>query len=451
MDKCAVILCPPGHTCNNGQCIDLCSLVDCAPPSICVLGQCVVTPPPQCQVDSDCPVPTLCVDGQCVDLCENIVCPGNLPCIGGQCPIIEPTCTSDLQCPPALSCVSGQCVDLCATVTCPPSKRCIKGQCESLCVFDQQCPYGYECKGGKCVDKCELIRCLVGPCVDGSCLSLCQYDGQCKEGEKCFEGFCYSKCHNVVCPEGSRCEDGICVQDVHVCPAPPIPPKPITCTYRPSLRECPIVTYIREPDYLFCGITNHGFKVAFARECEACQSLEIAFYWNVPCPAVPTSVCTGDEFCIDSQCVSPSSCNPVTEVFSPAGCINSCSDPRFDDCPDVFPLLYAPNFCAWTLEGKWSNYTFDCQACQNPSVIGVINGPCTCDVISCLEGQVCINGDCFAEDGSCSADEDCPSINDACIDGKCVDQCIFAKCSVGYKCIGGNCVPINSVTCQTNQ
>jgi len=59
--------------------------------------------------------------------------------------------------------------------------------------------------------------------------------------------------------------------------------------------------------------------------------------------------------------------SPVCGAYqwlTPSGCWTSCSDPRFRSCGDVFPALYNPSFCAYTRDGQYSSYTYDCQACQ---------------------------------------------------------------------------------------
>ena len=67
----------------------------------------------------------------------------------------------------------------------------------------------------------------------------------------------------------------------------------------------------------------------------------------------------------------------ANQYLTPAGCWNSCSDARFKNCGSIFPKLYNPSFCAYTKDGQYFNYTFECQACQNTNVVAVINGACT--------------------------------------------------------------------------
>lgn len=106
-------------------------------------------------------------------------------------------------------------------------------------------------------------------------------------------------------------------------------------------------------------------------------------------------------------------CPGIYECSTPSGCWTSCSDPRFGQCGDVFPLLYNPSFCAYTKDGRYVNYTFECQACKNTEVVAVRSGACSCDFLKCGANQVCQNGECV--DLS-------------------VNLCLTVKCSAGYFC-----------------
>ena len=81
-------------------------------------------------------------------------------------------------------------------------------------------------------------------------------------------------------------------------------------------------------------------------------------------------------------------------MFTPSGCWNSCSDPKFKQCPDVFPAIFNPQFCAYTKEGQYVSQTFECQACQGSNAFAVRNGACTCDIIKCGTDEVCQDGKC---------------------------------------------------------
>lgn len=64
------------------------------------------------------------------------------------------------------------------------------------------------------------------------------------------------------------------------------------------------------------------------------------------------------------------------QILSITGCINSCDAPKYDNCPDIFPALYNPSFCAWSNKGEWVNFTYECQACTTPGILGVKDGAC---------------------------------------------------------------------------
>ena len=127
------------------------------------------------------------------------------------------------------------------------------------------------------------------------------------------------------------------------------------------------------------------------------------------------------------------------EVSSPAGCILSCDDERFDDCPNSFIQIFNPQFCGWTRDQEWRNFTFACQACTTEGVLGILEGQCSCDNIKCLEGQECFEGRCIAE-AECEDDGDC-SEGFFCSGGQCVDRCIVTLCPVNTICKAGMCIP----------
>lgn len=68
---------------------------------------------------------------------------------------------------------------------------------------------------------------------------------------------------------------------------------------------------------------------------------------------------------------------PVNHIWN-NGCVKLCTHPDFNQCGNVFPGLYNPSYCALLRSGKWKSETFECAACQNPQVIGVKAGKCSC-------------------------------------------------------------------------
>jgi hypothetical protein len=91
--------------------------------------------------------------------------------------------------------------------------------------------------------------------------------------------------------------------------------------------------------------------------------------------------------------VDPSKCK-TGEVMTPSGCWNSCADPRFQKCPDVFSAIFNPDFCAFTREGKYVSETYECEACKRKEAFAVRKGACSCEFVKCGSGEICRNGQC---------------------------------------------------------
>lgn len=110
------------------------------------------------------------------------------------------------------------------------------------------------------------------------------------------------------------------------------------------------------------------------------------------------------------------------------GCLKLCTHPDFNNCPNVFPALWNPSFCALLRNGQWRSYTYACQACKDSSVIGVKVGKCSCQVEPCPSGQSCISGTC----SSTPQPPQPPSPG----------NCGIVPCGQGYQCVFGRCVPV---------
>lgn len=124
---------------------------------------------------------------------------------------------------------------------------------------------------------------------------------------------------------------------------------------------------------------------------------------------------------------------PTGYVYtSEVGCIKSCSNPDYKTCGNIFPLIYNPSYCALGKNGKWVNFTFDCQACgpSNTQYVGVVNGSCDSN------GKPRKNG--------CSSDANCKA-GEACQGGVCVNKCAFILCKIGQTCVNGQCIPQDPV------
>ena len=67
---------------------------------------------------------------------------------------------------------------------------------------------------------------------------------------------------------------------------------------------------------------------------------------------------------------------PQDYLWTIEGCIKDCKSSLFINCPDFYTLQFEPNFCGLNEDGYWSEYTYECQACSTPGVVGVIEGAC---------------------------------------------------------------------------
>lgn len=162
------------------------------------------------------------------------------------------------------------------------------------------------------------------------------------------------------------------------------------------------------------------------------------------------------------------------------GCVKMCTHPDFSKCGQVVPITSNPNYCSLSRSGQWKTETYSCGACQNPTVIGIRDGNCGCEVTGCPQGQRCVNSrcqpgtpqppqppipptipgcgfncpfgfkcvynKCVPQYGYCNNQNDCQSY-ELCINGKCEDRCTTIRCSSGYQCVKGSCVP-NPAQCR---
>lgn len=139
----------------------------------------------------------------------------------------------------------------------------------------------------------------------------------------------------------------------------------------------------------------------------------------------------------------------ANQYNTPSGCWNSCTDPRFRTCGDFFPALYNPSFCAYTRDGQYISYTYECQACQNTNVVAVRSGACSCDFIRCATNQICRDGQCVnltpVDPVPCT--KLCPRgticQNNQCVPQVVIDRCSLVRCAAGYVCQDGQCVIAN--------
>ena len=149
---CDGVQCPPGRTCDLGECVALaCAGVHCAAGQFCAQGACVAS----CAAIS-CALGEACVDGACVSSpCAGFQCPDGQACLiveellvdddGGEQVIDVPACLpdpcADAICDEGTLCDDGICQpDPCLTAHCGAGARCVvtcaADACSAQCAAD---------------------------------------------------------------------------------------------------------------------------------------------------------------------------------------------------------------------------------------------------------------------------------------------------------------------------
>jgi len=195
--------------------------------------------PPECVLNSDCPVRQVCRSGACGPECrEDRDCeePGEL-------------CHSDLCQGPGAHCLGG--------AGCLVGELCFRGRCKGapVCIFEADCEPGEDCVNGDCVeqvaegegedpcparagvygDDCDCAaQCGNGLCLGtanpggGVCTRACQNDGQCPGIDVCAPlggaSFCAPNDSGEQCDGPEECNLGLCInnpaQQESVCGVP---------------------------------------------------------------------------------------------------------------------------------------------------------------------------------------------------------------------------------------
>ena len=125
--------------------------------------------------------------------------------------------------------------------------------------------------------------------------------------------------------------------------------------------------------------------------------------------------------------------------FPTGFCYEQCTNPLYQNCPPrVIITTPSPEYCGLHANGTWLNFTLTCQACQTPSVKGYYFGKCSCNLMTCPAGTVCVGGNCQTAP-SCDV-AGCPSgllcVNSACT----APQCSTTNpCPTGKVCDNGFC------------
>lgn len=125
-----------------------------------------------------------------------------------------------------------------------------------------------------------------------------------------------------------------------------------SCSH-PDFSNCPdVFAAIWDPK--FCALSSQGVWQSFTFACQACLSTSVDFI------GVADGKCEKN-----GDVVVGPQCSQHQIYTKEKGCITACSDPKWKQCGDLFPDIYAPKYCALRKDGKWISFTFDCQACPN--------------------------------------------------------------------------------------
>ncbi len=330
-DVCVEGLCT--YTCGNGEFEpeygEQCDDGNVNNTDSCTTG-CLLTPPPQCEVNSDCENGAACVGGFCVlppggecDLPSD--CQSNL-CLSGECAM----CTSDSQCPSGI-CLNGACAldnnQDCSLPSQCQSNLCLNGDCAS-CTSDAQCPNG-NCVNGACqLDTNQGCtndaQCLTGLCLSGQC-SACTSTSQCNAGEVCSNGTCLiSGCGNGDLDIGEQCDDGNKINN-DGCSA--------SCMRECDLHEC------ADGGQAFCQVTN-------GRQCNQLTSGQC-----FECVGPPQYDCLGNECSFpEAQSICGEmglTCKNAPETATCIQCVAQSLYPAAAECPaDGCAIQGAKEFCS---------------------------------------------------------------------------------------------------------
>jgi hypothetical protein len=198
---------------------------------------------------------------------------------------------------------------------------------------------------------------------DNDCDGLIDEQASCPGGSGCVEGQCLLPCSGgeFKCPGGSRCENGYCV--------------PIACAACKDTERCVDDKCVAKCAGVSCEAHERcepttGRCIDDSCVTKGCPSGEVCIGYACqknPCDGVS---CAGGEMCIAGSCIK--TCDDVTckdgEVCKQGQCVAK------DPC-EGYPC--AENFiCKVTSDGS--------RKCE----------PDPCRVVSCLPGQICLEGIC---------------------------------------------------------
>jgi len=413
-----------------------------------------------------------CDDGQgCTeeDACQNGECSGYFkpcddgnPCTDDACdpdkdacvwiPNTKPCDDSD-QCTAQDACSAGECSGVlvscddgqqCTIDFCTAKDGCMNAPAVLPCDDGDACTGGDTCHDGKCVG--QPLTCLdENPCTTDACdpqagCTYYQADVECEDGDLCTVG---DWCVKGECKPGpaSACDDGdSCTEDL--CQA----------------GKC---------DHLgVSGVPcDDGLKCTSGDSCTAGECIG------------PPTVCDDGDVCTTDACTETSGC---THSFGTAPCDDADICTTGDACKDGICLPGVPASCddgeecttdSCVKPGRCKHAPLSGQACDDgdPCTLddkcstGKCSGksdpcddlnPCTTD--SCEPGAGCIHA---PSNGAFCSDGNVCTIDDACLDGKCVgspktcsdnDVCTQNLCDAVQGCFYPPVADAPPVSCSDN-
>jgi len=107
-DPCYGVQCADGEECQSGTCVPVtCPAILCDPGDTCIDHECIEIPG-YCDENSDCPTGQLCgEDNQCYGPCADVQCETGEVCVMGNC--VPQTCEVDEDCPEGYVCTDSTC------------------------------------------------------------------------------------------------------------------------------------------------------------------------------------------------------------------------------------------------------------------------------------------------------------------------------------------------------
>ena len=417
-------------------------------------GQCVAPP---CVSSKDCPGELVCDEeaGSCVvcvqdgDCAEEETCGADHLCHG------VVACTSDKDCKDydmLCDLDAGVCVQCLKSAHCAEDEYCVDSYClpdacvagESWCEENQVLACSDDGGAGGVVETCgaeqycEEAAChdyLCEPAViwcDGDVLKTCSEDGKsiasevdCSASEQhCFDGQCID---SVCIPEGTKCSDDF---TVGVCDADGMGFTQELCPGQHLCEEGACMPWECTPSEIICegavAVTcdYKGKKVAEV-DCEVegkvcadgscvdltctpgadlCIDVDTIGHCSEDGLLLESEDCPGQHSCLDGACHAWT-CTPGTGICDGA-VATVCDVPGLGPVPGGTDCEPLGKFC---VDGE-------CIECQ-PQCVGKECGldGCGGSCGECLEGQLCINGECPAPGFECDDGNDVDW--DGCTDG----------------------------------